>query len=255
MNPYDLYLGDCTEVMKTLPSASINLVATSPPYNVNKEYEKNWTLDYFKSLMSSVFKEAERLLVPGGYFVVNFGDCFNSGNRFYDAEVPSVYPATLMYYQWGTEAGFDLQATRIWRKQFAKMGIPFVCNSHPRNIFDYEHIWTFRKKDGIGVEKVHDRKLSQRGVLGEEWRSPAKLDVHCAAFPLELPLWAIDVYSERGNTVLDPFMGSGTTGEACMSRHRRFIGIEKLEKFFNISQARLEQVERRCFNDPYTNDK
>jgi DNA modification methylase len=241
MSDYQVIHGDCTEAMKDIASDSVHLTITSPPYLVGKSYEIDWTLEYFTELMRGVFEQVYRLLVPGGYFVVNFGDCFNSGNRFYDAEVPSVYPATPMYFNWGREVGFDLQATRIWRKQFAKMGIPFCCNSHPRPVFDYEHIWTFRKKSGTNKEIVNDRKLSQRGVLGEDWSSPAKLEVHCAAFPVDLPLWAIDVYSQPGDVVLEPFLGSGTTGVAAMIRGRKFIGIEKDEKFVEIANRRIEQ--------------
>ena len=90
--------------------------------------------------------------------------------------------ATINYFKWGVEiAGMDLQATRIWRKQFARMGIPFVCNSHPRPVFDYEHIWSFRKKNGSNKEVVVDRKITQRGVIGESWTSAAGLKTHCAA--------------------------------------------------------------------------
>lgn len=230
---------DCTKAMWNIEQESVHLVITSPPYFVSKEYENGWTVGYFKNLMNDVFELVHRLLVPGGYFVVNFGDCFNSGNRLYEAQVPSVFPASVWYYEWGREYQFDLQATRIWRKQFAKMSIPFVCNDHPRNVFDYEHIWTFRKYGG-GPEVVYDRKLSQRGVIGEDWTTPADLNIHCAAFPVELPLWAIDVYSKEGDTVLDPFLGSGTTGIAALMRKRNFIGIEKDPTYFEFAQKRLD---------------
>lgn len=240
MSDHTLHLGDCTKVMLTLPEASIDLVVTSPPYFVNKEYEKTWTLEYFQKLMEGVFEGVRHVLKPGGYMVVNFGDCFNSGNRFYDSDVPSVYPASLFYWKWGQAVDFDLQATRIWRKKFAKMSIPFVCNSHPRGIFDYEHIWTFRKKNGSNKEFVNDRKLSQRSVLGEEWGGAAKIDEHCAAFPIELPQWAISVYSHEGDTVLDPFTGSGTTGLAAKTLKRKFVGIEISEKYYELAKSNIE---------------
>lgn len=221
--------------------ATVDLIVTSPPYFLNKEYEKKWTYDYYCELMNNTFREASRILKTGGYMVINFGDYFNSGNRFYDADVPSVYPSSLNYFKWGIDNGFDLQATRIWRKQFAKMGIPMVCNTHPRNIFDYEHIWTFRKK-GSKTEFVNDRKLSQRGVLGEDWKSPAKLIVHCAAFPIELPTWAIKVYSHEGDTVLDPFIGSGTTAIACINENRHYIGFENNTEYFNIAVERIKEA-------------
>jgi DNA modification methylase len=234
-----IYLGDCVAGMEKMASC-IDLAITSAPYNVRKEYEKNWTFSDFSTLMENVFKQVHRLLKPGGYFVVNFGDCYNSGDRFYQADVPSVFPASMWYYKWGVEQnGFDLQATRIWRKKFAKLSIPFVCNDHPRNVFDYEHIWSFRKKNGSNVEFVNDRKLSQRGVLGEDWDSSANLADHCAAFPVELPLWAIDVYSHPRDVVLDPFSGSGTTALAADARGREFIGFEKDPEFHAYSVARL----------------
>jgi site-specific DNA-methyltransferase (adenine-specific) len=233
--------GDCTKIMPTLADESIDLVVTSPPYFVGKEYETDWTLDYFKQLMRGVFAGVNHVLKPGGYFVVNFGDCYNSGNRFYEAEVPSVYPATIWYYDWGREVNFDLQATRIWRKRFASMGIPFVCNDHPRPVFDYEHIWTFRKHGGQ-EEVVHDRKLSQRGVIGEDWSTPAKLKIHCAAFPVELPQWAIKVYSKPGDVVLDPFTGSGTTGVAAKIEGRKFVGIELDQKHADYAYTRIAQT-------------
>lgn len=228
--------------MLDFPAESIDLVVTSPPYHVNKAYEKDWTREYFNSLMLGVFEGVKHVLKPGGYFVVNFGDCYNSGNRFYEADVPSVYPASLSYFEWGRHVGFDLQATRIWRKRFAKMGIPFVCNSHPRNIFDYEHIWSFRKKNGSNVEVVHDRKLSQRGVIGEDWSSSAKIGINGASFPIELPQWAIQVYSKENDLILDPFMGTGTTGMAAATLHRRFIGIELDVPTYQYADERLKNT-------------
>jgi DNA modification methylase len=106
-------------------------------------------------------------------------------------------------------------------------------------VFDYEHVWTFRKKNGSNKEEVHDRKLSQRGVLGEGWATPAKLSVHCAAFPIELPQWAIQVYSKPNDLVLDPFMGSGTTGLAAVHLERRFLGIELDKEHADYAQARI----------------
>lgn len=236
----DLLLGDCIEKVKSIANNSIDLILTSPPYHVNKKYEKDISYKEYCQLMETSFIEWNRILVGGGYAVVNFGDYFNSGNRFYTADVPSCYPAAINFFEWGVnKANMDLQATRIWRKQFAKMGIPFVCNSHPRPIFDYEHVWTFRKKNGSNKEVVVDRKLTQRGVIGEGWTSKAGLEVHCAAFPLELPEWGLTIYSQEGSTVLDPFMGSGTTGVACRNLNRNFIGIELNESYFRVAETRI----------------
>lgn len=235
-----LHEGDCLEVMRRLGDSSIDMIVTSPPYHLGKKYEQEVTFEDYCRMMESSLVEWNRVLKPGRYVVVNFGDYFNSGNRFYKADVPACYPASINYFQWGVlTAGMDLQATRIWRKQFARMGIPFVCNKHPRGVFDYEHIWTFRKRNGSKEEFVNDRKLSQRGVVGEEWRGAAGLGKHCAAFPVGLPLWAISVYSHEGELVLDPFAGSGTTGVACAESGRRFILIEKSAEYCKYARERL----------------
>lgn len=235
-----IYNEDCVEGMRQLPDESVDCIVTSPPYFLNKKYEKSWNYDFYCRLMENVFSESQRILRGGGYMIVNFGDYYNSGNRFYDAEVPSVYPAAINYFNWGMKNDFDLQATRIWRKQFAKCTIPIVCNTHPRNVFDYEHIWTFRKK-GCSEEFVNNRKLSQRGVVGENWNSQAMLSEHCAAFPLELPRWAIIVYSNENDLILDPFMGSGTTAIACIKENRHFIGFELDEGYYKKACTRIEK--------------
>ena len=228
--------------MSSTNNDSIDLIVTSPPYFVDKVYEKKVTYQEYTNMMADFFMQASRILKPSSYLVVNFGDYFNSGNRFYDADVPSCYPASINYYLWGvTMANLDLQATRIWRKQFAKMGIPFVCNTHPRNIFDYEHVWAFRKK-GDKKEYVNDRKLSQRGVIGEGWTSSAKINKHPASFPVELPEWAINVYSHVDDIVLDPFMGAGTTGIACKNTNRSFVGIELDENYYNMAVENLKDT-------------
>lgn len=238
-----LYEGDCLDVLKDIEDGRIDLIVTSPPYFVGKQYERTSTSCEYRRLMEASFMEWRRVLKPGGYAVVNFGDYFNSGNRFYAADIPACYPATVNYFKWGVEmAGMDLQATRIWRKQFARMGIPFVCNSHPRPVFDYEHVWTFRKRNGSKAEFVNDRKLSQRGVIGDDWTSSARIDKHCAAFPIELPLWAIRVYSQHAHDlVLDPFAGSGTTGVACRQLGRKFVLIEKETEYCDIARRELDR--------------
>ena len=231
-----LLKGDCLEWMTKFPDNSISMVITSPPYFLNKEYEKTITYKDYCLMMENCFIEFNRILIGGGYVVINFGDYFNSGNRFYQADVPSCYPASLNYFKWGVEiACMDLQSTRIWRKQFARMGIPFVCNKHPRPIFDYEHIWTFRKRNGDKNEFVNDRKLSQRGVIGEDWTSKAGTNIHCSAFPVELPIWALSVYSKEEDIILDPFMGSGTTAIGSKILDRKWIGIEKEKEYCDIS--------------------
>lgn len=231
-----LYNENCIDVFNKLDSNSINLVVTSPPYFLKKIYEINWTWEYFDELMKKVMEESFRVLIPGGYFAINFGDN-GFGKDNLNTECFSTYP--MSHYYWNIKGDFELQSTRIWRKKFAKVPFNGQARFYPRNLFDYEHIWVFRKPDGIGKEKVRDIKKSCRGVWGDEWNTSANLKSHPASFPIELPTWLIEVYSDEGDIVFDPFMGAGTTGVACKNLNRGFIGSEIDREFFTLSEENI----------------
>jgi DNA modification methylase len=239
----DLYLGDNVDVMEYFYNETIDLCVTSPPYFVNKKHcDLTEIFDEYRTGLYNMYQEVERLLKPGCYFVINFGDYHNSKGRMYDAEVPGRYPASVTHWEFGHELGLDLQSIRVWRKQFAKIAIPIYLNRRPLNVFDYEYIWTWRKRDGDGTEYVNDRKLSQRGVLGEDWRSSAGTKTHGAAFPVELPTWAIKVYSRgKDNVILDPYIGSGTTAIAAIRTGNYCVGIDIDKEYVDISKARIEE--------------
>lgn len=139
----NVFNSDCVDFMRLVPDNSINLVITSPPYFLKKSYEIDWTWEKFSKLMNDVFENVQRILEPGGYFVINFGDN-GFGRQNLGTECISTYPMTHFY--WEIKRDLELQATRIWRKQFAKVPFNGQAKSAPRNLFDYEHIWTFRKK-------------------------------------------------------------------------------------------------------------
>jgi len=260
---------ECIKGMQKLPDKSIDLVVTSPPYFLEKEYEKNVTLNEFEQLITNMFEQLVRIVKGGGYIVVNFGDFFNR-NRFYISDVPSVFPASYFYWKISKEhiPFLSLQAIRIWKKKMARMSIVQGIKSHPMYVFDYEYVWTFRKNISSGSKKYifkqsegkfvsnGRRKLAIKGVIGEDWKS--KANQHTAAFPVELPTWAIKLYSFEGDTVLDPFMGSGTTGVACKMLNRQFIGFELNKEYFNIAKKRINDVKllkTKIFDDnEYVNE-
>ena len=244
-----LYLADCRDLYKKIPDSYIDLVVTSPPYFVGKEYEKKVGWEEYESLMKDLYKETHRTLKPGGYLVINFGEFNNSKGRFYDCEVTSTQPASPYHFQWGRELDFDLQATRIWVKHHARTALGFVCNWRPRPAFDWEHIWTWRKKGNGGQEWVNKRALSQRGTVGQDWKSPAKLDRHCASFPLELPTWAIQVYTKddrcQDSVIFDPFMGSQTTRIAAYKLGFDYYGCELDPDYFKAGCKRFEKEKQQ----------
>lgn len=239
--PADILIEDCRHTMKLMRARSVTLVVTSPPYMVEKSYERNQSLDAYTKLLGDVYEGVRRILEPGGYFCVNFGDQAR-GRQLLGTQAFTTIPMAAYHWVLGRAAGLELVATRIWRKKFARMGIPFVCNRYPRHVFDYEHVWTWRKPGESGLEVVRDRKLSQRGVL--EFDDDHPLGRFEAAFPLGLPEWAIRVYSDPGNLVYDPFLGSGTTALAAQRLGRRFIGSEINPEMRPIIEGLLEEAER-----------
>jgi len=247
---YELYLGDCLDMMRSMPDESIDMVMTSPPYGVAKEYESDdpaIQLTETIALLDKAFEGFSRVVKKGGYIFVNFGDN-GLGKTIDKTEVLSTIPMSYYYYPIGLKYGLELQATRIWRKQFGSMKFPFLLNYHPRPVFDYEHLWTWRKPDGIGKELVRSHSIGRRGVWASTGEDEANiehceaniLDKHCAAFPIKIPKNAIILYSDSGDTVFDPFLGSGTTGIAALQLGRRFIGCEIEPKYFQIAKQRIE---------------
>lgn len=244
----DLRLGDCLELMGDIDADSIDLVVTSPPYGVGKEYErgnrKKTYLLHTVGLWYRAYKHFSRIVKPGGYVFWNFGDN-GWGKQTLKTETLTTIPMSVWLWPIGRRTGFELQATRIWRKDFASMSKPFYMNHYPRPVFDYEHLWTWRRPDGTGKEIVNEHKIGRRGVWDTHASTgtfiPNVLRYHPASFPKTIPEWALTVYSQPGGLVLDPFMGSGTTGIACIGMGRDFIGIEIDSEYFAIAEERLKE--------------
>lgn len=225
MQGVELFFEDCMITMARLADQGvlIDLAVTSPPYCVGQAYEEDLEWPEYQELLWQTYRALDTIIKPTGYFVINFGDQCR-GKQLLNTSIPSTIPMAVTHWDCGTGVGWELQATRVWRKKRGGMGIPFVCNHYPRPVYDYEHIWTWRKPGETHREVVRSRALSQWGVLEFKGDLPKKR--HAAAFPVGLPEWAIQVYSDVGNLVYDPFMGSGTTGWACQKLDRRFIGSE-----------------------------
>lgn len=250
-----IYNMNCLDGMGFLDDCSVDLIVTSPPYGVAKEYETSdpkRQLSDLVNLLERSFVEFYRVVKNGGYVFINFGD--NAfGKKINKTEVLSTIPMAIYYYDIGIRNGFELQATRIWRKSFGAIRVPFCLNVHPRPVFDYEHLWTFRKPDGIGKEKVNSHKISRRGIWATTPSDEAYdgkyeskvLKSHPAAFPLLIPKNAITLYSDEGDLVLDPFIGFGTTALACTKLNRNYIGFEINPDYFELAEDRLSKAGRK----------
>ena len=259
MEQLQLYQGDCLEVMKTLPDECVDLTVTSPPYDNLRTYNGNieqWSFEKFQGIA----KELYRVTKQGGVVVWVVGDATIKGS-----ETGTSFRQALHFM----ECGFNLHDTMIYEKNGTG-----ACGSNNCYWQTFEYMFVFTKgkiktvhrldngkprtKGGIktgritkdGVQKVEKRsdaegKLQLRTNI---WRynvgftSGDDKTGHPAVFPALLAQDHILSWSNEGDTVLDCFMGSGTTGVACINTRRNFIGIELDKQYFDTAQDRINKA-------------
>lgn len=227
-----------SETMHELPSGSIPLVFTSPPYHVGKEYDSEGTWGDYLVLLRAVFSETMRVLEPGGRAVVNVA---NLGRKPY---VPlSDVVAGIM-----SDLGFMARAEIIWVKGSGASGnCAWGSWRSPKNpsIRDlHEYVLVFSKgrwgKVSTGQSSLSADEFMQSTL--SVWNIPpasAKRIGHPAPFPVELARRVINLYSHVGDVVLDPFIGSGTTAVAAIELDRRWIGYETHQPYADRAIERI----------------
>ncbi len=247
---------DCLEYMKTLPDKSFDLVLTSPPYDSLRDYEGySFDIDDFVSAAEEIY----RITKDGGVVVWIIGDQVIDGS-----ESGTSFKHALFF----KEAGFNLHDTMIWEKDT----FSFPEDRRYRAVFEYMFILTkgtpktanliadrrnktagssvhgtSRGTDGKTFRKSNDKKtnVQEIGVRFNVWHQMNEKDNkydHPAPFPLKLAQDHILSWSNEGDTILDPFMGSGTTLVAAKYLNRNATGIEISEKYCKIAESRLAQM-------------
>lgn len=254
----NLMLGDCLERMKEIPDGSIDLTVTSPPYDNLRTY--NNTLEWGEHIWKPVLQELFRVTKQGGVVVWIVGDATIKGSETGTSFKQALY---------AKECGFNLHDTMVWNKgNFTAVGAlktsyapvfeyMFVLGKgRPKTFspikdrknkhFGDKYHQTVRQadgttKDGHGKGKKRIAEFGQRHNIW--FIHPEKSNskrCHPAQFPEQLARDHIISWSNEGDTILDCFMGSGTTGKIARQLNRNFIGIEKDEKYFEIARARIE---------------
>lgn len=252
----DLRLGDCVEELKKLPKESIDLTITSPPYDNLRVYEGtlNWDLDVFKSVAGEIY----RVTKCGGAVVWVVGDATIKGS-----ESGTSFKQALHFM----DIGFKLHDTMIWEKStFSAVG---ALRSRYAPVFEYMfilvkgrlktfnpikdkpnkhagvlHHGTHRLTDGttrpvLGCNKKVIADFGQRHNVWKINEEKCWNKLHPAVFPEQLVHDHLVSWSNIGDTVLDPFMGSGTVGKCCADTNRNFIGIEKVSTYFDVATSRI----------------
>ena len=237
----DLRKGNCIGIMSNLEDRSIDLVLTDPPYNIgefakergaqihtmrpNTFYNKGWDnqdTDDWRQLMDG-FSElmSEKVKIGGG--VIIFASLLKIG------DIKNIVE----------KHGFYYKTTGIWHKSNPmprNMNLSFVLSTEAWLYFvNQKRTGTFNNNG----KAVHDYVETSVTPLNER-----KFGKHPTAKPVKLMNHFVRLLSNEGETVLDPFMGSGTTGVSCCELGRNFIGIEKDDKYFEIAKNRIEEVKR-----------
>jgi site-specific DNA-methyltransferase (adenine-specific) len=262
-----VYCGDAYEVLSNLPAQLCQTAVTSPPYWGLRDYDTpgqigaEESVDEYITSLVRVFRELRRVLADDGTFWLNIGDSYTSGGRTRRAP-DKKNPAREMSYRPPTPAGlkpkdlvgvpwrlaFALQADGwylrseiIWRKK----------NPHPESVKDrptraHETIFLLTKSekyfyDHAAIkEKGVNGKLRNRRSVWSVQTEPLQ-EAHFATFPTKLIEPCILAGSKEGDTVLDPFLGSGTTALVAALYGRSFCGIELKPEYIGIAERRLAE--------------
>lgn len=258
-----LYNGDCLEVMAGLESASVDLTVTSPPYDNLRTYNDSLN-DWTPAKWQAILAELYRVTKVGGVVMWNVGDATIDGS-----ETGTSFRQALH----AMECGFNLHDTMIYKKRnYSSPGAQDIY------IPAFEYMFVFSVGRPAHANMLKDRPNAKAGQLyrGGGGRNkdgslnPTKLlqtpdfgkriniweyavggkDIgHPAVFPIEMATDHILSWSNPGDMVLDPFLGSGTTGVAALRSGRRFIGIERDPEYFQIATKRIAAAQPRLVID------
>ena len=262
---HKIIIGD-SRYMKEVTDESVHLIITSPPYWQLKDYGNgkqigfNDTYEEYINNLNLVWNECHRVLHKGCRLCINIGDQF-ARSVYYGRY--KVIPIRTEIIKFCESVGFDYMGAVIWQKVTTchTTGGATVMGSfpYPRSgilKLDYEFILIFKK---YGNQPKVSREVKEQSKLAkEEWNqyftghwkfSGEKQDKHLAMFPEELPRRLIKMFSFVADTVLDPFLGSGTTSLAARKLGRNSIGYEINEDFLPVVKGRLGLKQRTLFED------
>lgn len=254
-----LHYGDCMDLLKKLPADSVDLVVTSPPYCIGKKYEDPHNdVESFKKQHICMFSELYRVVKPGGSV------CWQVGYHISDK---CVVPLDYLVYEIFTaysehlEYPFILRNRIIWTFGHGLNSTNRFSGRHEtilwftkgaQTVFNLDEVRIPQKYPGKKYYKGPNKGKLSGNPLGKNpsdvWDIPnvkakhvEKTD-HPCQFPVALPQRLIKALTSPNDLILDPFMGSGTTGVAALLEGRRFAGAEIIKDYYDISVKRIKEA-------------
>lgn len=256
-------IGDSRK-MNDVMDASVHLIVTSPPYWQLKDYGAIHQIGFHHSYeeyinhLNLVWKESFRVLHPGCRMLINIGDQF-ARSVYYGRY--KIIPIRTEIIKFCETIGFDYMGAIIWQKKTTMntTGGATIMGSYPfpRNgivEIDYEFILIFKKPGK--APKIDETVKIQSQISKEQWKeyfsghwhfNGVRQEHHVAMFPVELPKRAIEMFTFIGETVLDPFLGSGTTTLAAMLTQRNSIGYEINAEFLPVIKEKIAGEQSKLF--------
>ena len=211
MSEYTLYLGDCLEYMKSMPDKSVDAVITDPPWNVGKDYgtyKDNLSYSEYTELIKKLRGEWERI----------------ANNRV------SIVLGSEILKQWWDEYS---EAKII----IVKLGAIVLTRKNNMHL-QWRAILSTCMSNDFATDLWEDIRWPGEGYFFNEPRYG-----HPAMTPLKLMKRLVNLFTQPGDTIFEPFMGSGTTGVACMQLGRNFIGCEIDPTYYAIAEKRIKQAQ------------
>ena len=267
MQNWTLYLGDCTEQLRHIPSDSVDLIVTSPPYtNQRSATYGGVTPDAYVGWFLPIADELQRVLKPTGTFVLNIKERVVNGERHtYVLELilamrqrgwlwteefiwhkKNCYPGkwpNRFRDAWERLLQFNLQRKFKMNQEAVMVPVGDWYASRMRSLSETDRARD-ESKVGSGFGKkvanwLERDKVYPNNVLHRATECGNRQ--HSAAFPYWLPEWFIDLFTDVGDVVLDPFIGSGTTAFAALGKGRCVIGIEIHKPYCDTLRGQLEE--------------
>jgi adenine-specific DNA-methyltransferase len=240
---------DCFTTLSHLPNDSVDLIVSSPPYNIGKEYEKQVGLDEYLSNQGKLFKEMYRVLKPSGSVFWQVGIYVNG--HFH-------VPLDIATYPWFCEAGFNPVNRVVWVRQHGLHSKRRFSGRH-ETIMWYSKSSSYKfNLDGVRVPQKYQGKTSHRGSNkgklscnplgknpGDVWafsnvkHNHEEQTIHPCQFPEDLIARIILSTTDTGDLVYDPYIGSGTVAVVAKENGRDYLGSEMVKSYCEVSERRV----------------